>query len=306
MIGNGLDPDLATTGGDTILHSAARTGYPRVIRLLLQKGGDAGARNGAGQTPLDIAIQGQKNDAAELLRNPGSIPKDYYARRYAYDSKFGALKRDDTEGLPKEFINAFTVVSHFGFDRVKQWVKLCPELLNTRAAWDELPVEAAAHMGRADIGGHLLDLGASYSICTATVFGSLDDVKHLLAEDSQRIHERGAHSFPLLWYTAFGKPKIDAAEFLIHMGADPNEDMRTHGPAYGGFGGASGTLPVLPGKRFGPDAERHRLHGDSRCHRSRRGGKTPGSGGDAARLDQTRILTLVTVRLLIRASILLP
>jgi ankyrin repeat protein len=226
MVGNGLNPNIATTDGNTILHCAAITGYPRVIRLLLQKGGDAGARNAAGQTPLDIAMQGKKNDAAELLRNPGLIPQDYYAHRYAYDSKFGSLKRDDTEGLPMEFINSFTIVSHFGFDRVKQWVRLCPDLLNTRAAWDELPVEAAAHMGRADIGGHLLDLGASYSICTATVFGSPDDVKRLLAEDSRRIHERGAHSFPLLWYTAFGKPKIDAAEYLIHMGANPNEDMR--------------------------------------------------------------------------------
>ncbi|MGH9704839.1 MAG: ankyrin repeat domain-containing protein, partial [Candidatus Acidiferrales bacterium] len=226
LIGNGLNPNLATTDGDTILHSAARSGHPRVIRLLLQKGADPSARNAAGHSALDLALKAQKREVVDLLRNEGSIPKDYYARRYAYDLKFATLKRDDTEGLPQDFINSFTIVSHFGFDRVKQWVKLCPELLNTRAAWDELPVEAAAHMGRADIGGHLLDLGASYSICTATVFGSFEVVKRLLAEDSQRIHERGAHSFPLLWYTAFGKPKLDAAEYLISKGADPNEDMR--------------------------------------------------------------------------------
>jgi hypothetical protein len=81
-------------------------------------------------------------------------------------------------------------------------------------------------MGRADIGGLLLDRGASYSICTAAVFGSLADVKRMLVEDPRRIHERGAHSFPLLFYTAFGKPQLETAEHLISAGADPREEMR--------------------------------------------------------------------------------
>jgi ankyrin repeat protein len=226
MIGNGLDANLTDDNGDTILHTAAYTGYSRILRLLLQKGGQADVRNTAGKTPLDIAIANGHSEAADLLRRASSIPRDYYARRFACDPKFGALQRDDTQGLPKDFIDNFIVFSHFGFDRVKKLLELCPELLNTRAAWDELPVEAAAHMGRSDIGGFLLDRGASYSICTAAVFGSLADVKRMLAEDPQRIHERGAHSFPLLFYTAFGKPQLDTAEYLIGAGADPQEDMR--------------------------------------------------------------------------------
>jgi len=231
-IGNGMLVSISTTDGDSILHCAARAGYPRVVRLLLQKGADASARNAAGQTPLDCALSGGHAEAAALLRNAGGIQRDYYGKRFEYDPKFGALKRDDTNGLPREFVDALAVVSHFSLDRVKKWIELCPDLLNTRATWDELPVEAAAHMGRPDIGGVFLDRGASYSICTATVFGSLSEVKRMLAEDPQRIHERGAHSFPLLWYTAFGnstaggKPNPDAAELLIQAGADVNEDMR--------------------------------------------------------------------------------
>jgi ankyrin repeat protein len=226
MVGNGLDPNLANADGDTILHSAARTDFPRVIRLLLQKGAVASAKNAAGQTALDIAVAAGNAGTAELLRNAASIPQDYYAHRYAYDPKFAPLRRDDTQGLPKDFINNFVVFSHFGFDRVKKLIELCSDLLNTRASWDELPVEAAAHMGRADIGGLFLDRGASYSICTAAVFGSLADVKRMLAEDPRRIHERGAHSFPLLFYTAFGKPQLETAEYLIGAGADPKEEMR--------------------------------------------------------------------------------
>ncbi len=226
MIGNGLDPNLANADGDTILHCAARTDYPRVIRLLLQKGAVANAKNAAGQAPLDIAVAAGNVGTADLLRDAAAIPQDYYAHRYSYDPRFSPLRRDDTQGLPKDLINNFTVFSHFGFDRVKRLVELCPELLNTRASWDELPVEAAAHMGRADIGGLFLDRGASYSICTAAVFGSLADVKRMLAEDPRRIHERGAHSFPLLFYTAFGKPQLETAEYLIGAGADPREEMR--------------------------------------------------------------------------------
>jgi ankyrin repeat protein len=226
MIGNGLDPNLATTDGDTILHCAARRDYPRVIRLLLQKGANAEAKNIAGQAALDVAVAGGNSSTTALLRNAGSLARDYYAHRYSYDPKFAALRRDDTQGLPKDFINNFVVFSHFGLDRVRKLVELCPELLNTRSSWDELPVEAAAHMGRADIGGLLLDRGAAYSVCTATVFGSLADVKRMLAEDSQRIHERGAHSFPLLFYTAFGKAQLETAEYLIAAGADPKEEMR--------------------------------------------------------------------------------
>jgi ankyrin repeat protein len=226
IVGNGLDPNVATSDGENLLHAAARSGYPRIIRLLLQKGGDANARNSAGQTPLDIATAAGKTDSAALLRNASSVPRDYYAKRYEYDPRFSALQRDDTQGLPWDLVNSFALRSHFDFEGVKKLAALCPDLLNTRASWDELPVEAAAHMGRADIGGHYLDRGASYSVCTATVFGSLADVKRLLAEDPMRIHERGAHSYPLLWYTAFGKPQIEKAEYFISLGADPKEDMR--------------------------------------------------------------------------------
>lgn len=231
-IGNGMAPNLKTTDGDSILHCAARGGYPRIVRLLLQKGADASDRNAVGKTPLDLAQAGGHAEAASLLQNGASVVRDYYGRRFAYDPKFGTLKRDDTNGLPREFVDALATVSHFSLPQVKKWIELCPDLLNTRATWDELPVEAAAHMGRPDIGSVFLDRGASYSICTATVFGSLAEVKRMLAEDPQRIHERGAHSFPLLWYTAFGnpaaggKPNMDAAEFLIASGADVKEDMR--------------------------------------------------------------------------------
>jgi hypothetical protein len=72
----------------------------------------------------------------------------------------------------------------------------------------------------------MLDRGAAYSLPTAVVFGSLSDVKRMLAEEPRCIRERGAHSFPILWYTAFGDARLDTAEFLISTGANVHEEMR--------------------------------------------------------------------------------
>ena len=225
-IGNAADPNLKTTDGNSVLHYAARSGNSRIVRLLLQKGADVTAKNANGETPSEVASLFGQEAIKVLLASPGDISRDFYGQRYQYTREFAPVVRDDSNGIPKEFVNAFVMYSHFSFPQVRKWVVQCPDLLNTRAAWDELSVEAAAHMGRADIGNFMLDRGATYSLPTAVVFGPIADVKRMLAEEPHRIHERGAHSFPVLWYTAFGEPKVEAAEYLISQGANVKEDMR--------------------------------------------------------------------------------
>ena len=93
-------------------------------------------------------------------------------------------------------------------------------LINTRATWDELGIEAAAHMGLVPMAKYLADLGAPVSTCTATLVGAHDLVKRLLTEDPACIRERGAHDLPLLAYTAYGDQRVDTAELLVKAGAD--------------------------------------------------------------------------------------
>src|SRR4029077_13598358 len=110
------------------------------------------------------------------------------------------VTREDNYGLPQEFINQFVTFAHFNFERVKHLCKLCPTLLMTRATWDELAVEAAAHMGRVDMAEYLADLGSPVSTSTAAVLGMADTVKSMIHDDANCLRERGAHDLPLLAY----------------------------------------------------------------------------------------------------------
>jgi hypothetical protein len=97
--------------------------------------------------------------------------------------------------------------------------------LLTRSTWDEIAVEAAAHMGREDMANFLIEKGSPVSLSTACVLGQTAEVKTLLAEDPRRVHERGAHGFPAIWYTAFGAERPDMLELLIASGADIGAGM---------------------------------------------------------------------------------
>jgi ankyrin repeat protein len=57
------------------------------------------------------------------------------------------------------------------------------------------------------------------------MLGLTDEVKELVAEDANRVHERGAHDFPALWYTAFGKERPEMLELLLASGADVHAGM---------------------------------------------------------------------------------
>lgn len=140
-IGNAANPDLKTTDGDTVLHFAARSGNSRIVTLLLQKGADVTAKNAKGETPSDVAGRFGRKATQARLASERDVPVDFYGRRYQYTRKFASVVRDDSNGIPKEFVNAFVMYSHFSFPQVQKWVTQCPDLLNTRTAWDELSVE---------------------------------------------------------------------------------------------------------------------------------------------------------------------
>jgi hypothetical protein len=145
--------------------------------------------------------------------------------RDCYTARYRGVKRDDTYGIPQAWVNEFVIASHFDLEKIKRLHSQCSDLLLTRSTWDEIGVEAAAHMGREDIANFFIEKGSPVSLCTACMLGNTDVVKELLREDANRVHERGAHDFPLLWYTIFGKERADLAELLLISGADVHSSM---------------------------------------------------------------------------------
>jgi hypothetical protein len=139
--------------------------------------------------------------------------------------RYRTVVRDDTYGLPQSWVNEFVIASHFDFDKVKRLYNQCRDLLLTRSTWDEIGVEAAAHMGREDLAGFFIEKGSPVSLSTACMLGQTSEVKQLLKEDALRVHERGAHDFPALWYTAFGTERPEILELLLDSGADIHAGM---------------------------------------------------------------------------------
>jgi ankyrin repeat protein len=215
LAGNGADVKARRTDGMTPLHMAAKSGGAETVKLLLRKGADPNATNASGRVPLDLAGP----EIAGLLRDASTVAHDCYTGRYR------SVIRDDTYGIPQVWVNEFVTVSHFDFEKVRHLHKLCSDLLMTRSTWDEIGVEAAAHMGREDIAAFFLDKGAPLSLCTSTMLGLKDEAAKIIAEDPNRVRERGAHDFPLLWYTMFGKERPAMAELLIESGADVHASM---------------------------------------------------------------------------------
>jgi ankyrin repeat protein len=216
LLGNASDPNAKRSDGNTLLHVAAAKGNAAVARMLIHRGADVNAKNGIGKTALDVATA----EAVRTLREERDIERVYFRARYRQDLRGGPIERDDTQGLPQILINQFVTAAHRDVDRVKGMLKKCPSLLSTRASFDELAIEAAAHMGLVPLSEYLADQGAPVSICTAVMLGQNEMVRKMLEEDRQRVRERGAHDFPLLAYAAFGRERADIAEVLLRAGAN--------------------------------------------------------------------------------------
>lgn len=58
--------------GATALHWAALRGHAEVVEFLLTQGADVRAKNGAGETPLQVAQRAGRTDVVRILSKPGS------------------------------------------------------------------------------------------------------------------------------------------------------------------------------------------------------------------------------------------
>lgn len=119
--------------------------------------------------------------------------------------------------IPQSVIDAFVGAAHGDFETVKTLLAQYPDLVHTRAAWQESAIEAAAQMGRVDIAGYLLAAGAPMDICTAAMMGRTADVRAFLAADPNLVLATGAHGIPLIYFPVItGNQPM--ADYLLEAG----------------------------------------------------------------------------------------
>jgi len=207
LLSNGSNPDARTKDGVGALGLAAARGNREVARLLIHRG--------ASLDPKDSIV-------SKAIPEAPRIDRVFFGQRYSWGLSGKTPARDDRRGLPQANINRFVTIAHFDAVAVKQMLKDTPDLLSTRSTWDELAIEAAAHMGLVSLAQYMADAGAPVSMCTAIMLGMTEVVRKMLAEDARRISERGAHDFTPLMYSSFGNEQADATQLLLNAGSDPN------------------------------------------------------------------------------------
>ncbi len=232
------DPGAEQAGGNTLLHGAAALGDAELVRDLIRRGATVDASDADGRTPLDIADREGHPDVAAVLRGHRRIPRSGTTSRLRLDARGEAYAAPGASGVPQFAINRFAEVCHYDLEAAQAVHREHPAVIHGNASWNELGVEACAHMERIDWTRHFLEAGAPLSLATAIAVRETKLARRLLEEDASRVHERGAHDFPLMWFPQIAGGHVESAELLLSYGADVNQAKQRvtglHKAAYAG------------------------------------------------------------------------
>jgi len=262
LLANGADPNAREPGGSTALHAAAARGSSELVELLLRKGAALDARDEHGRRPLDLAAH--EGPVVDMLEGRVVPARDHTALRRAFDVDHRPYRPASLADLPAAERDGFVGLGHARFDELRARLTTEPRLVHAQATNTEMAVDAAGHTGRVDIVEHLLAHGAPLSMASAVVLGDTKLVARLVAEEPDRIHERGPHDFALLWYASIGGGNLDMAELLIDRGARV-EAQHYLGTTALHFAALAGQLELAallvehgarvdrPGRKFGPE-----------------------------------------------------
>jgi ankyrin repeat protein len=139
--------------------------------------------------------------------------------------------------LDSELVREFVIAGHGDLEKVQQMLAAQPGLLNAVHQWGEndfeTAVQAAAHVGNAEIAEYLLSQGAPLEICTAAMLGRQEVIKRILEEDADAINATGAHGIPLLTHAALSGD-LKLVQWLVGRGALAGASSALHNVVRGG------------------------------------------------------------------------
>src|SRR5262245_10229576 len=112
--------------------------------------------------------------------------------------------------LPDDQVQRFVQIAHSDLDATRRLLDAEPRLI--RATWDwgggdfETALGGAAHMGRRDIAGFLLERGAPMDLFAGAMLGELAIVRAALEARPALARVPGPHRIPLLAHAKAGGP----------------------------------------------------------------------------------------------------
>ena len=200
-----------TPDGFTPLHMAAFADNVEAARKLLEAGADPNAvatASFARVTPLGTcAFTGALGVAAVLLEN-GSDPRIGEDGEYTIEAEAIARGNEQFARLIRDhLVRSFVGNAHGDLEYVGRELERTPTLAN--CAWDwgdgdwEVPIGAAAHMGRRDIAALLIEHGARVDIFAAAMLDDVEIVRAMLPLYGEE--PRGPHGIPLRAHAEAGK-----------------------------------------------------------------------------------------------------
>jgi hypothetical protein len=112
--------------------------------------------------------------------------------------------------LPDDQVQRFVAVAHSDLDATRSMLDAEPRLI--RATWDwgggdfETALGGAAHMGRRDIAGFLIERGVTLDLFAAAMLGELAIVRAALETRPALARVPGPHRIPLVAHAKAGGP----------------------------------------------------------------------------------------------------
>jgi ankyrin repeat protein len=132
------------------------------------------------------------------------------------------------EAAQQDVIKPFVIASHADLAAVKAGLRSEPQLANARLyLFDEAPIEAAAHVGRADIAHYLLGSGAPLTVHAAAMLGLRPTLEAYLQRDASLATRPGAHGIPMMFHAALSGD-IEVCELLAGYSGNHDYSAALH------------------------------------------------------------------------------
>ncbi|KAF4550005.1 Hypothetical protein D9617_19g103100 [Elsinoe fawcettii] len=201
LLGVGVDPNVATESGVTVLHVATMLQHPSTVQLLLDSGADVDTPSPNGYTALHLAVQGGHVDTTRILLKRQKKRfhsfmgvKVYRLLRDVSSAVVGIVRRRTIDPLLRRTVGG---------------------LIKINTMWP--------YQGRADVNATALNLGEFPS---SRIEGgtTLDDVRlhnlaHIYRNDPYHISMISPSLTPL--HLAVARQDFQSTLLLLRAGADP-------------------------------------------------------------------------------------